>query len=127
MPIGKTATNMNDVTDSTSPLQYGEEEIYLEDTVSPSCLSSYVNTAVDLLKRCGKLLEHSCQSYLLRVILKVMASMVALLSRKPEIHSGYYGLLSKIRVSSFEAINFFMANFEYKWEQEEIDAVFKVC
>lgn len=111
---------------SISPLTYSDEDIDLEHVVSPSCLLSYVHTTDDLLKRCGRLLKHPCLHYLLRIILKVAATLVALLKKKSEIHSGYYGLLSKVRVTSFETIILFIENFDYEWEKEEILAVFKV-
>lgn len=66
-------------------------------------------------------------SYLLKVIFKVAASVVILLNAKSEVHSGYYGIMNKIRIVSFEAITFFIENFDYEWSENEIRAVLQVC
>lgn len=114
------------IAESSSPLSYLAEEVDLENTISPSCLSSYASTVVDLFNRCGKLLKPKCLTYLLRVLFKIMANWRLVSAARAEVHKGYYGLLNKIRLTSFAAISYFVDNFHYEWSKDEIEVLLQV-
>lgn len=112
--------------DSADTNLYYKIDIDPKNTISPSCLSSYLNTVLDLLKHCGKLLKYTCLAYLLKVLLKIMANLVAILNKRSDVHFVSNNLLSKIRVTSFETAIYFIDEFEYDWTEDEIFTFLKV-
>lgn len=111
--------------DSPSPLSYLTEDD-VENTISPSSLSSYASTVVDLFNRCGHLLNRRCLQYLLWVLFKIMSNWRLVSSARTEMHKGFQGLLNKIRLTSFTAIIYFVDNYDYDWSRDEMEVLLRV-
>ncbi len=55
-----------------------------------------------------------------------MSNVLVILNKKSEVHPRYYNLLSKVRVTSFETITYFIDSYEYDWTKDEVDALLMV-
>lgn len=55
-----------------------------------------------------------------------MANWRIVSAARAEVHKGFYGLLNKIRVTSFAAITYFVDNYDFDWSRDEMEVLLQV-